>query len=1161
MSLAAADEQITLINIPLNEFPLISPTDSFAKSGSQISSPFFSGCPMPIQVECPECGKRFRFADSRAGESTDCKACGAEIEIPGGRGRGGKKRKKKSDSSAGPMLAIGGAIAAVAIVGGIAFMSMGRGQPAAVANNPGAGNPAQSLAANSLVPPASGNTPGSNPAAGAPATTTLNPAVQTPPLQPTIPNPAVPPQTANAIPPAGGNPSAAGSGFKQKKDTEGFKPVKDWKVQVDPLAQPLEIGDASKFSIKTVDGFLQQDFVVYPNTPSPFVVVGKNMSNKDTREVWNLATGSKTGTIKGPQITGRTVGFSPDGNFIAWFRHEGGGGGIEVYDVKAKKSLGAVPVDSNQFNVAQVCLPTSKRLVGLSNVHRGILTWKLPSGELEWQIKLGQNGQPEPRFAFSPGGRFLAVVADFLTKAIDIYDLDNGQKAGAIEFVDRGPDLLGMAFSNDGSELAGAYGTPFSEKSERIVIWNVADGSIRDDFELPNPDQRSHDMLNSKTSIQWFPDGRRLLLNGMYVVDREARDVVYAFPKQSFDFPTGLTRKVLSNTTIVSWDGSPKSAVITPLEVKSEDIAHAREVAAAGGLLIDAKLPRLTPFKRDKAVDRSATSPNWQAAVDPGSGTSQFEGKLSFKSDNSHVQELKFSGPAAAIACLRHADAGEDSSGPARNLMPQMNHIMRNNRSRLRTRTPPPLCQTNWLEMYDLAKGAAAGRIDPGFPCELLAVSPDGSRVLVQVMAGEGRLDVFAADGSHVAACRPFLDDGEKLQHEVASAIFIDANTVAATSMNDRLVVFRLPACEPLYGADDAALVTLSPGGKFLATCDNNRVDLRDSRTGESRGSATLDGSIIALSFSTAGDRLAALVTGRAGNAIAVINMADGSQTSVPIPQAAAPMLWCGDNELLVGGQSPVADYGSSRRGASLDYSLMLVDLQRKAVLWSYLYGHQEDVTFGRDTFDGRLWIAGTKAKGKGGQITAVSLPEPATRKLMTDQKMEAQTIVRPGMSVSLKFDVTSPPGIEGYAKKARDLVDAAIRSNELTVKDGSPIQLTIQIAPANVSGTMQLQSLGAGTPQQNITVQRKGVTVRFAYETGGKAIWGASYDVSNEFFGLTRLPQGKDVQTVLDENMWQRALSILETNPPPSHVFAPELARGLGTSRLTGDGTQSAGK
>ena len=1112
---------------------------------------------MPIQVACSECGKRYRFPDERAGETVECKDCGADIDIPGGRSRGGKKSKKQKSAGVGTGVMIGGGVGAVVLLGLFAVLFLGRGQLPAPPPNVAPANNGQPVAANPVVPPQNNAAP-ANPAV--PGTAPPNVAGQPNPAQP---NPAVPGVAANqAVPPANAATKgpAAGSGFNKTQDTQGFKPVKDWKVEVDPAAEPFAMDDAKKFNVKTVAGFLQDNFVTYPETPSPFVLVGQNSSDKESREVWNLVTGAKGGVVKGPRITGNGIGFSPDGAYVAWFRHEGTAGGIEVYDIKGKKTLGALAVDSKKFNVARVCLPTSKRVVALSNVHRSILTWKLPAGDLEWQITMGNNGQPDPRQAFSPGGRFLAVVADFLTKAVDIYDLDKGEKAGAIEFAGNGPDLLGMAFSRDGKEFAAVYGQPFSDKTERVVIWNVTDRAIISDFELPNPEQRKHDMLNSKTSLQWFPDGQRLLLNGAYVIDREAKSVVFALPKPSLDFATALTRRVLSDTSIATWEGTRTSAALTSLEVKADDIARAKEVAAAGGLMFDAKLPKLTAFDRDKAANRTAMDDAWKAAPDPGPGAGKLAASIPVKSGDGRARELEFSRSDIGIACVRMTDEEDATQASIQGLVPRTHLITGNNRSRIRLRIPPVPCRSNWLELYDTVKRAPVGRIDIDFPCELMAVSPDGSRVLVQAIDGEGRLDVFAADGTHVAGCRPFQDQGEKKEREIASALFLDANTVAACNLDDHLIAFRLPSCEPVFAVDDAGTLAVSPGGKLIATCAENRVELRDALTGEARGSVPLEADVQALSFSSKGDRLAVLTAGRSGTAVVIVDLATGSSTSVPTPQAIAPLVWCGENEVLLGSPN-TSDMVATRKGVNVDRALMLVDLTRKAVLWSYIYGTQDNVTFGQKTFDGRFWLAGSTGKGKAGQITAIALPEPAMTKLLGDKKFDAQALVRPGASVGLKFDVLSPPGIDGYAQKARALIEGVIKSNDLTIKEGAPVQLVVTIATANVSGTITLQALGGAARGPNITVQRKAAVVRVAYESGGKAVWESKHDLSNDFFGITRLPEGKDAQTVLDEGMWRRALSILEKNLPPTHVFSAESARGLGTSRLAGDGTHPAGR
>ena len=103
---------------------------------------------MPIQVACSECGKRYRFPDERAGDTVECKECGVDIEIPGGRSRGEKKKKKQASSGVGAGVLIGGGAGAVVLLGLVAFLFMGRGQPPVAPPNVPAVNNGQPIAAN-----------------------------------------------------------------------------------------------------------------------------------------------------------------------------------------------------------------------------------------------------------------------------------------------------------------------------------------------------------------------------------------------------------------------------------------------------------------------------------------------------------------------------------------------------------------------------------------------------------------------------------------------------------------------------------------------------------------------------------------------------------------------------------------------------------------------------------------------------------------------------------------------------------------------------------------------------------------------------------------------------------------------------------------------------
>ena len=1101
---------------------------------------------MPIQIACRDCGKRYRFADERSGETTVCKECGGTIEIPGVSRNGKKKKKSKKQSNLPVILsAIGGALGVAACAIGASFLLASKppaapNVPPAGVNQPVAGGPAQPLA-NPTSPPA-------------PVISKSDAADSV-----SVAPPGPVPQGIAASPPAAvdpGKPLPAGSGFKTNSQVQDFAPTKDWNVQIDPVTEPFDFDEAARVEIKTVSGYLQNHFVTYPNIPSPFVLVGQNGSAKEAREVWNLATGKKAGVIKGPTITGNSLGFSPDGAYVGWFRFDNAGG-IEVYDIKAKKSLGTVAVDSQKFNVARVCLPSSKRLVALSNVHRSILTWKLPSGDLEWQITMGANGQPDPRFAFSPGGRFLAVVADFLTKAIDFYDLETGKKAGSIEFAGRGPDLFGLAFSLDGKKFAAAYAESFTDKAERIVVWNVADGKIDQDFELPDPEQRKRDMLNSKSSLQWFPDGERLLLNGEHVVELASKSVVFSLPPVALDFATSLTRRVLSNTAIASWDGTNKSATLTKVSVLASDIARAKEVAAEGGLMVDVNLPKLTLFDRSQAQSSAAVSGSWKDATDTASVESKLPDTLSLRTGTGHYRELEFSRPESGVIAVRIAE--EENTSQARFGALRTHVVSGGNRNRIRTRIPPVACQKNKIELYNAIKQMSLSQFDVEFPCELMAVNPSGSRVLVQAMEGSGRLDVFDAMGGHIAGCRPFQDEAEPQRREIASACFIDENTVAACSIDDHLIVFQLPTCKPLYTVADAGTVAVSPHGKFLATSAQNKIEVRDALSGGSRGSITVKGDVQAISFAPGGDRLAALSTGRRGTTVVLVDLASGEATLIPTPQASSPLIWCGENEILIGNPA-FAQSSAKLSDARNSRSLMLLDLKRKGILWSYSYGTEENFALCQKTVDGRLWFAGADSHSGSGQFAALKLPEPAAIQRTAGKEFNQQTIVSPGSAVGLKMQVEAPQGLPEYPQKVQKQVENAIRANGLSVKPDAPVQLVVSIAPANVSGTFTLQSLGTpvGQNPKTVSIQRKGATVRVAYESKGTSIWESRHELQNDFFGITRVPEGKDLQALLDEQLWERAIAIIESSFPPDHVFSPQTSNGFGVSRLLPSGLQT---
>ncbi len=101
---------------------------------------------MAITVECAGCSKKYRVADDKAGAIIRCKDCGEKIRIPDEdedfeaaeerpvRRKTGAaaKKKKKSGNSVGLIIGlVGGGLALLLMLGGIAVWMLARGKPVA----------------------------------------------------------------------------------------------------------------------------------------------------------------------------------------------------------------------------------------------------------------------------------------------------------------------------------------------------------------------------------------------------------------------------------------------------------------------------------------------------------------------------------------------------------------------------------------------------------------------------------------------------------------------------------------------------------------------------------------------------------------------------------------------------------------------------------------------------------------------------------------------------------------------------------------------------------------------------------------------------------------------------------------------------------------------
>ncbi len=1102
---------------------------------------------MPIAIECSVCGKKYRVGDERAGQIFECKECGGEIDVPGGRRRAknddedddvpvrkrpGKKKKSSKSSGGSSTVMIGAGVGAVlvVVVGVVVFFAT---------RGPGAAKPpGDAVAANPApaVPPGTAEVtpvPGTNPAAGP------NPAVNP------APNPVPAPGQNPNLPVPGNQPvaKAAGSGFKGGADQGGVGAqfeikVQNWKAQPDPATEIVKFDSSKKFNVKIKDGFISDDSVLYPVTPSQFAMFS---DSKGTRDIWNLATATKAGTFKGARISGEDIALSPDGKYLAWFRHEGTSGGVEVWDIAAKKTLGAVAVDSKKFNMSVLAIPTPQRMVAFSDVHTALLSWKLPSGDLEREQMLGDKCRPGDRNAFSPGGRYAAFLRDFLAKTVAIYDFNTGE-ISELEFVKRPSNtVLGMAFSNDGQEFAIVFEGDQPTYGERIIIIKMATGAVVDTVVLEAGVKKEHSLSGKGCSLQWFPNGKQFLLHGVAIVDRSAKKVVYSLGKPKLDTGSLRNRRVLDNGLIAVWEGTRQDSTVQPLQVKDEDISKSVAAVEAGGLLVDAKLPKLTKFDASGLTDRSDDkTPGWQAPADPAPTASGLllDKPLALKGSG-QSRGLCVSRLNAGLGFVRIAE-GEDPND-LKNRTPEIRFRATKNHSIIaQPRMKPIHCQKNWIDVYDLVKRDSARRIDLDFSCDLLAASPDGTRVLVAPHDGEGRVDVFsAADGTHVAGCRPFQDESKNENRDLQSAFFIDADHVGVINFEDRLIVYHLPDCKAVYELKEALSPTLSPGGKTLAVAREGRIELRDPVTGQPQGALELGGLVRAVAFHPNGERLAAVSFERRGWSLHDVDLKTGRATDpIPLPTAVSSCHWCGDDYLLLNNSA-------------------LFDVTQKTVAWTYETSDPNGIHVTMPP-DGRHWMAAKAARGASVQIVATELPDAAAKTKLAGAKLVPKMVVQPGGNVTVMAKIPERPDRPGFQAETLGLLNKAVEQSGVKDAAGQQIKLAVNV-DYKPGAMVPVRFYGAGGGKQ-IQLQEKTLEITVAYDFNGAVLWKSTSNVANLGF-FSRVPSVETAQKALDDEMWDRARGFFDALQLPAYVFSKESVYGLGTSTLTGDGAQAKGK
>ncbi|QDT33035.1 WD40 repeat domain-containing protein [Thalassoglobus polymorphus] len=1063
---------------------------------------------MPITVECSECGARNRYPDHMAGKTGRCKTCRERIQIR--RRKGSGKRKKKKSSSNGLLIGIFAALF-VLILGGGAIFFLGSGEGEIDPNIATDENrPLDDNAPNSLEEPTGNANVGEN----------KQPDSQT---------------VSNVTQPAkeSSSPSKSPSGFTPPSATETAQAEAEgltlnrsanWSVTPDPGENTVEYEQGKPLRIKLEKNGLRGSAFLVPVAPSPYVAVHSGTYGKYHYSVYDVTTGKELAEIptKGaPPV----AALSDDGSYLAMATS--GSKTIEVMDLKAKKSLGSLTVaEANKFNILSLAI-WKHRLVAISNVHKGIKVWDLPSGKLVHEISGGKNFNPSYGHAFSPGGKYVAIDGDFLKKRIDIYDLDNGAVVGSIEPQGKTKvhELEALGFSSDGTQFSAIYGVHIysggTQKYSRMLVWDLPTGKVSADFEIsPILKDQLNPVYQSRT-LESFQDGRRWLVHSLGIVDTEAKQLVYSFPKQAgVDFVP--SRKIMGPTWILSVltdKGDPQLDATTFTE---EVLLAGAASAAAGGFTSDAELPPLTAVDLTKAQEGIAVE-QWSAVPDP-LQSAAIPASIKITTSGT-VRDIALARGANAVVAVR-AGIKEDLDDPLITSYESTRSIYESRG--LTYEKPQPLAESSELIAFD-ASGDEAAKLNIPFSAKLRCISPDGKFAIVEQHRTNGRLDLYELqnDGSHIVGWRPFRDATDKGHREIKRVEFIDSDHVATLSKNYQFVVWSLPDLQPVWSLKEASDFAISPGGKQLAIVRGSILGASDlamfeSRTGQGLGISPLEGALASIAYHPNGESLAIGLDTKANKTVRIYNTATGEAEEIPIPDRPHSLAWTGKDYLLVN-------------------SSQLLSRPLQAVVWSYdtkniiLPGFQttEQLCFAQ--------VPNTRAL-----VRTVEVPNSGIESKLDSDRLNEKAILKPGDSVSLDVQIGNDALLAPLKSTAKDLVAKQLEAAESKVAENANISLTAELSLKS-EGTANLSKIGDRTVSETVT--RKSVSIVFSYRSGGTTVWSTISRVGNLDQYLVRLKPGQSAQTAIDELMLEGVNRRLANTKLPRYIFGADAGKGLGTS------------
>jgi WD40 repeat protein len=863
-----------------------------------------------------------------------------------------------------------------------------------------------------------------------------------------------------------------------------------WDVQADPPAQPVSLDDVKDIAI-TIQANYDSHNVVLPTAPSPYVVIGRNHDQNESRELWDLKQKKMVARVRGKVGIEKPLALSADGAYLAGnvpFKNQ-----VVVLDLKSNKLLGQF--DFPQHKPDYIDFAGNQTLV-LGFFWGGqVVIYDLTKPD-QPRATIKVDRFEKEATATSPGGRYVATTSNH---ALHVYSTEDGREV-AMEPLPKGEnnwDLngKGMAFSPDGKELvalAEAFGKFY------LLLWDATNGKL---MAQHGPYQREEIKQHGYEgqAVQWLPNQDGWLVYGEAMIERQSGKKVESLPFN--DDLKVSARKVLNDGRVLALMGRDgKRLVAVPL--KTEKIAAAMKLAREGGNPLDAALPdvKTSDIVGAKRISLPTQAVAWGAAPDPkpAAPKSVSSRTITLKTKPPEVVRVLFSDPTKPQAAV-----ASQPDKPFGNQPPSLEG--------------KPLI----LDRFDLTNGKYLGRQELAPAIDLLAFSPDGSTVLTWNYKDRDRLDAYDDAGKSIAGWRPYESESGD-DRQVVWADFLDAKRVLTLGKGGTLVLWQLPECKAEYAMEMACQGTpvFSPGRKYLALFRDGAFHLIDPATGQELGETSATASnpgnnFVAAAFRHDGGELAAVVAG----SLVRWDMRSGQGVAEFPSQADVKALeFCDQDHVLVNGQ-------------------VLYDLNRKRVVWYYNGG-----TAATGSPDLLHWLV-LGNPFNAGLLGSLAIPEKKVEDLVAQSENKSvPAMLKAGTKVSIQLESGNPPReADAFRRKLTDALATKLRGVGVTVADGQPVKLVARITEKPTGENLELRKIGPGFRDpgpRNFSVPIRDLDCELLIADPQGPISIAKNTMHMRQFGMFHIPPGEgDVSGFLFYQAWLGAQGWFSAVGMPSYV------------------------